>query len=136
MEPGAGCQGNQVEHWLNNIKVVEFERGSQIFRALVQKSKYAEWPNFGEWESGPIPLQRSWRPGTFQKYQDSRAERLGISEPPHAASCGAVQLKPFNVESPGIPNVQTPTNDCVEFPHMIAACGDGGDHNPGAPRWY
>ena len=50
-------RGNQVEHWLNNIKVVEFERGSQIFRALVQKSKYAEWPNFGEWESGPILLQ-------------------------------------------------------------------------------
>ena len=50
-------RGSQVEHWLNNIKVVEYERGSQIFRALVQKSKYAKWPNFGEWESGPILLQ-------------------------------------------------------------------------------
>lgn len=50
-------RGRQVQHWLNNVKVVEFERGSQIFRALVQKSKYADWPNFGEWESGPILLQ-------------------------------------------------------------------------------
>ncbi|WP_406828428.1 DUF1080 domain-containing protein [Microbulbifer sp. ARAS458-1] len=46
-----------VEHWLNNIKVVEYPRGSQIFRSLVQMSKYAKWKNFGEWEKGPILLQ-------------------------------------------------------------------------------
>lgn len=49
--------GMHVEHWLNDIKVVEFERGNQVFRALVQKSKYAGWPNFGAWDSGPILLQ-------------------------------------------------------------------------------
>jgi hypothetical protein len=50
-------RGNQVEHWLNDVKVVEFERGTQIFRALVAYSKYRDWPSFGEWESGPILLQ-------------------------------------------------------------------------------
>ncbi len=50
-------KGKRVEHWLNNSKVVEFERGSQIYRALVTHSKYAKWPNFGEWEKGPILLQ-------------------------------------------------------------------------------
>lgn len=50
-------KGQHVEHWLNNSKVVEFERGSQIYRALVTHSKYAKWPNFGEWETGPILLQ-------------------------------------------------------------------------------
>lgn len=50
-------RGHHVEHWLNDIKVVEFERGTQIFRALVAYSKYRDWPQFGEWKSGPILLQ-------------------------------------------------------------------------------
>jgi len=50
-------EGDRVEHWLNDFKVVEYVRGSQMYRALVAYSKYAQWENFGEWESGPILLQ-------------------------------------------------------------------------------
>ena len=46
-----------VEHWLNHVKIVEFDRFSQSFQALVEKSKYKIWDNFGLWSEGVILLQ-------------------------------------------------------------------------------
>lgn len=49
--------GNLVSHYLNGVKVVEYERGTQMWKALVGYSKYSVWPAFGEAESGHILLQ-------------------------------------------------------------------------------
>jgi hypothetical protein len=49
--------GGNVQHWINNIKVVEYNRYSQSMKNLIKKSKYANHSGFGVGSSGRILLQ-------------------------------------------------------------------------------
>lgn len=51
------ANGHHVEHWLNGEKVLEYERGTDMWRALVSHSKYHEVKGFGEAKAGHILLQ-------------------------------------------------------------------------------
>lgn len=48
---------NKVQHWLNGYKVVEYERKSPIYNALVARSKYVKYPGFGAADAGHILIQ-------------------------------------------------------------------------------
>jgi hypothetical protein len=49
--------GKHVEHWLNGVKTVEYDRGSDAFKAAVAKSKFAKQKDFGGAAAGHILLQ-------------------------------------------------------------------------------
>jgi len=52
---------HNIGDWANSVlhgeKAVEYDRHSQMFKALVAYSKYQKWDKFGQWPEGHILLQ-------------------------------------------------------------------------------
>jgi hypothetical protein len=51
------AKGSHVEHWLNGVKLLEYELGSPDWEAKVKASKFNVWPNYGRAKRGHIALQ-------------------------------------------------------------------------------
>ena len=54
------------EHWLNGVKVVEYDLNSPAFKAKVAASKFRVWPMFGVAARGHIALQNHGDPVAFR----------------------------------------------------------------------
>ncbi len=51
------ARGGHVEHWLNGVKLVEYELWSPDWEAKVKASKFVDWPNYGRAKRGHIGIQ-------------------------------------------------------------------------------
>ena len=58
--------GTHVEHWLNGVKVVEYDRDSPQFRELIANSKFKVYPNFADMHDTVIDLQDHGFPVSFR----------------------------------------------------------------------
>jgi hypothetical protein len=50
-------KGDHIEHWLNGVKVLEFERGGEKLKQHIAASKFKNTKGFGETVKGHILLQ-------------------------------------------------------------------------------
>lgn len=46
-----------VEHWMNGVKLLEYELWSDGWREIVADTKFADWPGYGMARTGHIGLQ-------------------------------------------------------------------------------
>ena len=66
-------EGKHVEHWMNGVKILEYELGSETFKELVANSKFKSWPRFAQEKTGYIALQNH---GNSVWFRNVRVRRL------------------------------------------------------------
>ncbi len=67
------AKGPHVEHWLNGVKLVEYEIGSPEWQALVAKSKFADHPRYAKAPKGRIGIQDH---GDWAAYRNIKIKEL------------------------------------------------------------
>jgi hypothetical protein len=59
-------RGWRIEHWLNGEKVLAVDLASPAGKALIARSKFADWPKFASLRQGHIALQDHGHPVSFR----------------------------------------------------------------------
>lgn len=67
-------QGPHVEHWMNGVMLLEYERWTEEWRAEVDATKFIDMPGYGLAREGHIALQDHGNPVWFRNI---RIRRLG-----------------------------------------------------------
>ncbi len=65
-------QGSRVEHWLNGVKVVDIEMGTDQWRKMLANSKWKDFPDFSTAREGHIVLQDHGDPVWFRNIKIRR----------------------------------------------------------------
>ncbi len=55
-------RGNEVEYWLNGVRIVRYEIDSPEWKELVADSNFAAWPDYGAHHEGHLGLQDHGNP--------------------------------------------------------------------------
>ena len=66
--------GPNVQHWLNGVMVVEYEKGSEAHMAAVAESKWTGYPTYGTTETGHIAIQGDHGAVWFRNLQIKRLD--------------------------------------------------------------
>ena len=66
-----------VEHWLNGVKVVEYELWSNDWKTRVANSKFKAWPDYGMAKTGRLALQEHGIRGRVQEHQNQAVTGQG-----------------------------------------------------------
>jgi hypothetical protein len=67
------AKGNHVEHWMNGVKLLEYEVGSPDWEQRVKASKFGTMPGYGRAKRGYIVLQDH---GNVVNYRNIRIKAL------------------------------------------------------------
>ncbi len=65
--------GNKVTHMLNGEIIVEFEKYSEDWKTLRNSGKWADYPDYGKFDEGPIALQNH---GTRVNFRNIKLKTL------------------------------------------------------------
>jgi hypothetical protein len=92
---------NKVTHYLNGVKVVETEFGSDDWNERLAKSKFKDWEKFNKSEEGHIAFQNHGNPVRFRNIRIKRLGEETMEAPNSSPEQGLSPATPEGGKAPG-----------------------------------